>query len=115
MSIPNRLLQELGNAAARYNQRINEHSVGCCAVCRRVVNDFMVAMMDALNWEPAPLSHQVDQLRSQVDEMQEKMRQAAIPRSAPSSVPFPAGPLPLSDEDLFPPPQTNLHPPREDE
>lgn len=80
MSSPNRLLGELGEAAARFNRQVNEHGHGCCVVCRRLLRDLITAVLDVANWQPESVDRQLDGLRDQMDLMKRQMADQALLR-----------------------------------
>lgn len=80
MASPNRLLGELGEAAARFNRQVNGHSHGCCPICRRLVRDLITAILDVTNWQPESMDRQLDGLRDQMDLMKQQIADQAILR-----------------------------------
>lgn len=85
-SSPNRLLEELGEAAARFNRQVNGHSHDCCPVCRRLMRDLITAILDVTNWQPESMDRQVDELRDQVTRMKQQMADQALLRPMSSPV-----------------------------
>lgn len=86
MASPNRLLGELGEAAARFNRQVNEHAHGCCPVCRRLVRDLITAILDTTNWQPESMDRQLDGIRDQMDLMKRQMADQAMLRPMASPV-----------------------------
>lgn len=109
---PNRLLQELGEVAARFNRGVNDHSPGCCVVCRRALAGIIQALMDPANWQPEPVWKQLDSLRDQVNALQVRLQ---TPNGSPPAPPIP--PTDLGSEPVggfFEPPNSRFTP-REEE
>lgn len=103
--IPNRLIAELGEAAARFNRRTQEHTSSCCHPCRRLIADFTIALTDPSNWEPDPPHRQIEKLEDEVKALKEMV--ATGKAFAPIA---PVPPITTADErddpqgGFFPPP-----------
>jgi hypothetical protein len=100
--IPNRMLKELGEAAARVNHQTTEHSTGCCLVCRRFLRDLYQALTDPGNWEPEPVSHQLEKLRDEIERLQAVISANGAAAHSPVAPVSPAGEE--EQGNFFPPP-----------
>lgn len=107
MNTPNRMLQELGEHAARYNRRVTEHAANCCPVCRRLLTDIIAALLDPSNWQPESIGKQLDRLRDEMESLREHTNGLVTP-VAPVAAPIETDPENPSGG-FFPPP------PRDDE
>ena len=85
--IPNLLLRELGEGAARYNQHTTDHSSGCCVVCRRFLRDMWQALTDEANWLPDPPAKQIQRLEDEIAALKAGMN-GAIRATAPPIEPI---------------------------
>ena len=85
--IPNRLLKELGESAARFNMHTTEHASGCCSVCRRFLRDLWQAMTDESNWQPEPVTKRLERLQGEIDMIRSaQMENTAKVQSAAAQV-----------------------------
>jgi hypothetical protein len=81
--IPNKILRQLGEGAARYNTQTLEHAPNCCRVCRRLLVDMIVTLTDPSNWEPDPLNKQIERLQGELEMLKEAQTIARVAAPAP--------------------------------
>lgn len=80
MSLPHGMFDELGQVAAKYNQRASQHAPGCCTVCRKALVGLFQALLDPDNWKPESAADAIQRLSAQVEALQhQQQRQTAPP------------------------------------
>lgn len=101
MNAPYRLLKELGDTIARYNEHSTEHSAGCCLICRRLWRDICQALLDESNWLPVPMQKRIEQLQDELNALKMHNVMGASPAQA---APAPEPETPRGETPFWAPP-----------
>jgi hypothetical protein len=67
--VSNRMLAELGQVAARYNENAGRHALGCCVICRKAIVGMMMALLDPENWKPEDAQEALARMQAEMDGM----------------------------------------------
>lgn len=104
MSLPQGMFDELGQVAARFNERAGQHNHGCCTICRKALVAVIQVLLDPDNWKPESPHDSIQRLTAQIDALR-----AQVSRPAAHATPLAE---PLEEDEGEPEPSPSRFPPQ---